>query len=86
MSVPTVEEAQSIILKTLAASPDGTIADSRELNNGTLKSDKAQAVIKAALDSLLSKAVSGTAGGVVMPVDMPEAKPAGALGAAAWCP
>jgi hypothetical protein len=64
MSVPTVEEAQSIILKTLAASPSGEIADSRELtfNGADLKSEKAQAVIKAALDSLLSKVVSDVVG------------------------
>ncbi len=60
MSVPTVEEAQSIILKAIAASPNGEMPDSRELlsaSGESLKSAEAQAVIKAALDSLLSKEV-----------------------------
>lgn len=59
MSLPTVEEVQSVILQSLAASPDGTIADSRTLKAGatSLAGPEGQAVIKAALDSLTSKEV-----------------------------
>ncbi|TXT04966.1 hypothetical protein VHUM_03786 [Vanrija humicola] len=55
MSLPTVEEVQTAILTTLDAS--GTIDDSRKLTVGTtsLGSPEGQAVVKAALDSLLSK-------------------------------
>jgi hypothetical protein len=54
MSV-TVEEVQSLILKTLDTSPNGEIADSRELqlNGAAVDTER----IKAALASLLSKAV-----------------------------
>ncbi|KAL1407023.1 Phenylalanyl-tRNA synthetase, beta subunit, cytoplasmic [Vanrija albida] len=57
MSLPTVEEVQTAILQTLDASATGTIDDSRQLKVGTtsLASPEGQAVIKAALDSLLSK-------------------------------
>lgn len=61
MSAPTVEEAQTIVLKAIDASPNGEVADTRELttaSGGSLKSSEAQAVVKAALDSLLSKEVS----------------------------
>lgn len=57
MSLPTVEEVQTAILKALDAS--GTINDSRQLSVGasSLASPEGQAVVKAALDSLLSKEV-----------------------------
>lgn len=59
MSLPTVEEVQSVILQTLAASPEGAIPDSRVLAVGgaSLSAPEGQAVVKAALDSLLSKEV-----------------------------
>jgi hypothetical protein len=60
MALPTVDEVQTAILKALDASPAGTLDDSRKLSAGgtTLESQEAQAVVKSALDSLLSKEVS----------------------------
>ncbi|BEI90339.1 uncharacterized protein CcaverHIS019_0304090 [Cutaneotrichosporon cavernicola] len=57
MALPTVDEVQTAILTALDASPAGTLTDSRTISAaGTLLgSQEAQAVVKSALDSLLSK-------------------------------
>lgn len=59
MALPTVDEVQSAILKTLDASPSGTIDDSRKLDvsGPSVASQEGQIVVKSALDSLLSKEV-----------------------------
>lgn len=55
MSAPTVEATQSAVLQALATGP---IEDTRTLAvNGTPLGSDGQAVVKAALDSLLSKEV-----------------------------
>lgn len=61
MALPTVEEVQSTILKTLDASPSGTVEDSQKLSVGStsLSSQEAQGVVKSALFSLQSKEVGG---------------------------
>lgn len=60
MALPTVDEVQTAILVALDASPSGTLDDSRKLTaaGAALDSQEAQAVVKSALDSLLSKEVS----------------------------
>lgn len=65
MALPTVEEVQSSILKTLDASPSGTIDDSRKLavSSTSLGSQEAQILVKSALDSLQSKEVGLDLGG-----------------------
>ncbi|KAK8847646.1 phenylalanine-tRNA ligase, alpha subunit [Kwoniella newhampshirensis] len=57
MSSLTPEGLQPIILQTLASSPDGKIADTRDLafNGAALRSTEQQAVVRAVLDSLASK-------------------------------
>lgn len=59
MSLPTVEEVQTAILKALDASSDGRINDTRTLAvNGKELGENGQTVVKAALDSLQTKDVS----------------------------
>ncbi|EKD04546.1 phenylalanine-tRNA ligase [Trichosporon asahii var. asahii CBS 8904] len=56
MSLPTVEEVQTAILKALDASPDGKINDTRTLVvNGKELGENGQTLVKAALDSLQTK-------------------------------
>lgn len=59
MSAFAPELLQTTVLAALAASPDGTIADSRALqvNGAQLSSTEDQTAIRAALDSLASKEV-----------------------------
>jgi hypothetical protein len=62
MSLPNPEALQPLILSLLATSSDGTIPDTRkiEYNGVDLFTSDEQAVVRAALDSLASKEVSGS--------------------------
>lgn len=65
MSLPTVEEVQTAILKALDASPDGKINDTRTLVvNGKELGENGQTLVKAALDSLQTKDVSALGAGI----------------------
>lgn len=69
MSLPTVEEVQTAILKALDASPDGKINDTRTLVvNGKELGENGQTLVKAALDSLQTKDVSAMSTGAVCQV------------------
>lgn len=67
MSLPSVEEVQTAILKALDASPDGKINDTRKLVvNGKEIGENGQTVVKAALDSLQTKDVSTAGPGMLL--------------------